>query len=141
MTTSFRGLSLQTRKEHIMSFGALAAVSLISAMALTILIFYAPITSSFAGIKWSPRLTTIWFVPALDIGATLYLIVGDWFGLGHSSGIYMTVTSISTAFGLSCASFTIRKFLAPRWRRQHAENKSNRINRSKTIKYAYSRTN
>ena len=105
-----------------MSLSALLTVSGFSAAAMMILLFYAPITSRMLWMRWSPRLALVWLIPALDICVTLYLIAGNWFGLGHTIGIMATMVATATAFGLSVMAIIIRKLLAPRWRRQHEAN-------------------
>ena len=102
-----------------MSMSSMLALSISSAAALLILVFYLPVRLKIMGISFSPRLTATWFIPLVDVAVTLYLIAGNWFGLTKTTGIMMTMSATATAIGLSMCAFVIRKFLGPKWKRQY----------------------
>lgn len=95
-----------------------------SAIAIIVLLYYAPIyKQGLFGISYSPRLMACWLLPIVDIIVTLYLIAGNWFGLGEATGYMMTQLSIWTAIGLSGTVFIVRKLFVKKWRQQYKQEK------------------
>jgi hypothetical protein len=102
-----------------MGLGTIVGMAISSALALIVLLGYAPLKSSILGISYSPRLMAVWLIPLVDIVVTLYLIGGGWFGLGGDKGFMMTMNATATCLGLSGCAFVVRKLFAPRWRREY----------------------
>ena len=109
-----------------MGLGAMAALALSSAAALMVLLGYAPIKTTILGISFSPRLIATWFIPAVDVIVTLYLIGGGWFGLTDAQGFMASMASTATCLGLSGSAYAVRKLLAPAWRRQYQNMRNSR---------------
>jgi len=91
-----------------------------SALAVSILLNYAPLYATMWRWKFSPRLWLVKFLPPIDIFVTLYLIGGSWFGIGNANaGIGMVTFAVSSAVGLSLAVLVIRKFFLRKWEKQY----------------------
>lgn len=103
-----------------------------AAIALGVLLGYAPVHSRILGINYSPRLIACWWLPIIDITVTLYLIAGNWFGLGNSNmGFMMTQLTIWTAIGLSLTVLIVRKMFKKRWIKQYEAAKRFRTSRAR----------
>lgn len=93
-----------------------------AAIALGVLLGYAPIhkRTRWFGINYSPRLMACWLLPIVDIVVTLWLIAGNWFGLGSTNmGFMMTQLTIWTAIGLSLTVLIVRKMFKKTWIKQY----------------------
>ena len=101
----------------------LLGAALGSAIAIGVLLGYAPIHRKVLNFHYSPRLIWCWLLPIIDVVVTITLIGGAWFGVGKAMGIQMTMFSIWTAIGLSATVFAIRKLLIKRWRSQFEQAK------------------
>jgi hypothetical protein len=108
-----------------MGFGTIVGLAISSALALIVLLGYAPLKSKLLFITYSPRLMFVWLIPFIDIIVTLYLIGGGWFGLTDAKGFMMTMSATATCLGLSGCAFVVRKFFAPRWKREYKLMKQN----------------
>lgn len=101
-----------------------------AAIGLGVLLGYAKVHNRFFGINYSPRLIACWMLPFIDITVTIYLIAGNWFGLGNSNmGIMMTQFTVWTAIGLSLTVLVVRKLFVKRWRAEYiaASNQRNTL--------------
>lgn len=95
-----------------------------AAIALGVLLGYAPVHKRTFRVDYSPRLIACWWLPIIDITVTLYLIAGNWFGIGSSNmGFMMTQLTIWTAIGLSLTVFVVRKLFKKTWMKQFEQAK------------------
>lgn len=101
----------------------LLGAALGSAIAIGVLLGYAPVHKKVLNFHYSPRLMWCWLLPVVDVVVTLTLIGGSWFGFGKAMGIQMTMFAVWTAIGLSAAVFVIRKLFINRWKAQFEQAK------------------
>ena len=102
-----------------MSLGAIVFVALAAVVSLLVLLWYAPIRSTFFGRIYSPRLLFARIVAPFDIGVTLILILGTVVGLTVVTGIGNIVFNVATGFGISLGSILVRKIFIPLWKHQY----------------------
>ncbi len=102
-----------------MSMTALLLVGFGGAFAVTWLVNYIPLMSTFFGKPYSPRLLICKTLGPFDALITLILVCGGWVGLTAITGIGMMIYNVMTGIGLSMGVLFIKKVLKPRWKKQY----------------------
>ena len=102
-----------------MTFATLLIIAFGGTFSIIWLINYIPLTSSFAGSIFSPRLLLCKFLAPADAALTLFLVMGAWTGLATTvTGISMVVYNVLTGIGISMGVLFVKRFLVPRWIKQ-----------------------
>lgn len=99
-----------------MSLLALMVIAFLAAGSVIYLVAYVPLTSSFRGSKYSPRLIVCKLLAPFDAMATLFLVIGPVVGLSVVvAGIGTIVYSTFVGVGLSLGVIFMKKVMLPKW--------------------------